>query len=177
MRCVGVERRWHHQSVRLHALIDLGNVAANHQPGGRRPGRLSGGQLLGALLAMRQQQFRFGDLVDVEELVVLQGVAQRLLIDEDVGQQRIALQFLGRRAQAIESRLQFRLVGRRNFDADRWDRLGRRPRCRRRLRKRHPGGEEETTESFQWMLLKLVYHRRPRAGWFLDGGFHRGPYR
>ncbi len=55
--------------------------------------------------------------VGFEEFVVLQGVADGFLIDEDVGQQRIGGQLGGGGAQMVEAGLQFSAVGRGDLDA------------------------------------------------------------
>ena len=123
MRRGGRVRRRHDQAVRLYALVDLGDVAAHHESGGRGPRRLSGGQLGGALLALLEQDFGRGDLGGLEEFVVLEGVADGLVIDQYVGQERAALKFIDGCAQVRQPGLKFGAIGGRDFDPGRGDRL------------------------------------------------------
>ena len=94
MRRGGRIGRRHDQAVGLHALVDLRNVAADYQAGGRRPRRLAGGQLGGAFFALLEQHFGLGDFVGLEEFVVLEGVADGFVVDQDVGQERAGLKFI-----------------------------------------------------------------------------------
>ena len=114
----------HHQPVRLHAAVDLRNVAADHQAGGGGPGRLAFGKLRGALLALFQQLARLRNLVRLEELVVLKSVADGFLINEDVGEQRIGFEFGDGSAEMVEAGLQFGAILRGDFDAGRRYLLG-----------------------------------------------------
>ena len=82
--------RRHHQPVGLHALIDLRNVAAHHQPGRRGPGGFPLRQLRRALFALLRELLGAVDFRRLEEFVVLQGVAHRLAEDQTSGEQRAA---------------------------------------------------------------------------------------
>ncbi len=86
MRRIRRVGRRHHQSVRLHALVDLRNVSAHHQPRRRGPCRMTLGKLTGALFSVRQQRPCLGHLVGIEELVVLQREAHRLAVDLHIRQ-------------------------------------------------------------------------------------------
>ena len=82
---------------------------------------------------LSQQRLRLGDFVRLEELVVLQGVAHRFLVDQHVRQERISVQFAGCRFQAFEPRFEFGAVRRGHFDSYRRHRLdGRSGRLRQR---------------------------------------------
>ena len=129
-RCGAVGRvgRRHDEAVGLHALVDFRDVAAHHEAGG---GASTGIRLAPVERARSSpsssRTLGFGDLVGLEEFVVLQRVADGLLIDQDVGQQRIRLQVARHRAQAIETGLQLGAIGGGHFDAggrDGFDRLG-----------------------------------------------------
>ncbi|SPF50134.1 hypothetical protein SBA4_4260019 [Candidatus Sulfopaludibacter sp. SbA4] len=124
VRRVGRVRGRHHEAVWLHALVDLGDVAAHDQAGSDVPRRLSLGKLGGALLTLLEKGLGLRDLVGVEEFVVLEGVADGLLEDEDVGRQRIAAHLVDGGAQVIEAGLEFGVVRGGQFDPGRRDRLG-----------------------------------------------------
>ena len=70
------------------------------------------------VLALLQQGFGSGDFAGLEEFVVLQRVADSLVVDQHVGQQRTALQFIDRGAEVRQPGLEFGAVGGRNFDAN-----------------------------------------------------------
>ena len=107
----------HDEAVGLDALIDFGDVAADDEAGGGGPGRLSGGELGGALFALLEQDFGGGDLGGLEEFVVLEGEADGLGVDQDVGQQGAGLEVGDGGLQVGEPGFQFGAVGGGNGNA------------------------------------------------------------
>src|SRR5262249_47837616 len=83
-----VERFGNVEAVRLYRAVDLRDVAARRRPRLRHPRRLARGELLRALAAACEQRLRSSDLVDVEELAVLERVADGVVVDLHVRQQR-----------------------------------------------------------------------------------------
>ncbi len=127
----GLERRRHHQAVRLHRAIDLRDVAAHDQPGLRRPGRLALAQRAGPVGALLEQVASHRYLLEVVELIVGQGVANRVVVDLDVrkeidqaslalegGAQSVAAQTVDFLAQSLDALLQLIAVGLGNLDTD-----------------------------------------------------------
>ncbi len=106
------------EAVRLNALIDFRNVAAHYESGGGGPRRLAFGQLGGAGFALLQEGLGGGDFGGLKEFVVLERVADGLVIDQHVGQQRAALQFIDGGAQVSQSGLELGAIGGGNFDAN-----------------------------------------------------------
>ena len=99
--------RRNHQPVGLHRTVDLGDITADHEPGGGCPWCLAVLQLIGALLPLGQENLRLGDIGRVEELVIRERVVDGVAEDLDIGQQRIRVQRLDGLGKAGQARLEF----------------------------------------------------------------------
>src|SRR5690349_13155468 len=108
---------------------------------------------------MSQEDFAFGNFVCFEEFVVLKSVAHRLLVNEDIGDQRVALQFCGGGAKAFQSGLELGAIGLRDIDSGRWNGLSR---CRSLRLGRSESGEQETAVQHLHTCEPLSYSREPR---------------
>jgi len=76
------------QSIRLHCLIDFGNIAPHDQPCLSRPGRFPFQQLVSPFLPLFQQIQPCSDFPFVKELLVLQRTPHCPVIDFHIGYQR-----------------------------------------------------------------------------------------
>ena len=81
------EGRRHDQPVRLDGAVDAGDVAAGDESRGRGPGRLAVAQRLGPLVPLFQKRFGRSDFSEIIKLVIVQGVADGVVIDLHVRQQ------------------------------------------------------------------------------------------
>lgn len=116
-------RRRNHQSVRLHAPIDLRNIAAHYQAGRPGPWRVAVLQIGHPLVPHPQQFLAPKNVFCGEELVPFQGVTNRLMEDLDIGDIGIGFQRVDTRAQPGQPGFQLPLIGLRHRHARRRDQM------------------------------------------------------
>ncbi len=118
--------RRNHQSIRLHAAVDLRDVGAHHEPGLFGPRGFTMGQGVGSRLSFFQDVARFLEFTGVEKFIAFERKAHSLVEDQNVGQQGIGFQTVDTFPEPVQTRLQFRAHGSRNGDARRRHRPDRR---------------------------------------------------
>jgi hypothetical protein len=75
------------EAVRLNGAVDFGFVAANDEAGGRVPGRLTVAERASAGVTFVEEFMGGGEIVGGVENIVVKGVADRVVIDLDVGEE------------------------------------------------------------------------------------------
>ena len=122
VRRVGRVSRRHDQPVGLHAAIDLRDVAAHHQSGSGGPGRLSAANRSARSCPSFNSSLA-ADLLRLEKFVVLEGIADGVVKDPDIGGQPVRPELLDALAQPRQPGLELRAVSRRDRDTRRRHRL------------------------------------------------------
>src|SRR6185312_10840054 len=110
-------RRRYHETIRLHAAIDLRNITAHHGAGGAGPGSIAMRKLVGALEPHTQQFLRAEDLLGFEKLIAFESIADRLLEDLHIRQPRIALKRIDARLKTRKPTAKALLIGVGDLDA------------------------------------------------------------
>src|SRR5436190_8733543 len=78
-----------HQAVGLHRTVDLGDVTPDHESGCGCPWSFAALEIVGALLTLRQEYLRLGNVGRIEELVIGERVVDSVAKDLDIGKERI----------------------------------------------------------------------------------------
>ena len=165
-----------HKTVRLHRAIDPGAKSPHHQTMFLGPGSLSLFQRLRSCETDQQLLPGKLDLSGLLKLAMLQAIANRLVIDLNIGQQGMLRNPLHRLAQLPQARLQCLLIHLRHLNPG-WRNPANLRRKRRKGENKNEGGEmakhDRLNTSAHLPLLQRL--RRPYLGSFIEGSPFKYP--